>query len=114
MDAGSALNLLPRIMQDGSIRVPPLYPLTRAHEGRAGMSAVDSATRWGRNKHKRLGSLTMFHRNALGLVTRFFFRTRTLSDDDNCPGREVRSAGYSLPPGAADFPSPTGIPAIPN
>ena len=29
-------------------RVPPLYPLTRAHEGRAGLSAVDSATRWGR------------------------------------------------------------------
>ena len=29
-------------------RVPPLYPLTCAHEGRAGMSAVDSATRWGR------------------------------------------------------------------
>jgi hypothetical protein len=29
-------------------RVPPLYPLTRAHEGRAGMSAVDSATCWGR------------------------------------------------------------------
>ena len=49
----------------------------------------------------------MFHRNALGLVTRFFFRTRTLSDDDNCPGREVRSAGYSLPSGAADFPSPS-------
>ena len=31
-------------------RVPPLYPLPRAHEGRAGMSAVDSATCWGRNK----------------------------------------------------------------
>jgi hypothetical protein len=29
-------------------RVPPLYPLPRAHEGRAGMSAVDSATCWGR------------------------------------------------------------------
>jgi len=29
-------------------RVPPLYPLSRAHEGRAGMSAVDSATCWGR------------------------------------------------------------------
>ena len=26
-------------------RVPPLYPLTRAHEGRAALSAVDSATR---------------------------------------------------------------------
>jgi hypothetical protein len=29
-------------------RVPPLYPLTRAHE-------VDSATRWGRHKHDPLG-----------------------------------------------------------
>jgi hypothetical protein len=29
-------------------RVPPLYLLTRAHEGRAALSAVDSATRWGR------------------------------------------------------------------
>jgi hypothetical protein len=28
-------------------RVPPLYPLTRAHEGRAALSVVDSATRWG-------------------------------------------------------------------
>jgi hypothetical protein len=32
----------------GARRVPPLYPLTRAHEGRAALSAVDSATRWGR------------------------------------------------------------------
>ena len=32
----------------GDRRVPPLYPLPRAHEGRAGMSAVDSATCWGR------------------------------------------------------------------
>jgi len=31
--------------QRNRARVPPLYPLTRAHEGRAAMSAVDSALR---------------------------------------------------------------------
>jgi len=35
-------------LRGAGCRVPPLYPLTRAHEGRAGMSAVDSATCWGR------------------------------------------------------------------
>jgi len=42
--------------------VPPLYPLTRAHEGRAGMSAVDSATCWGRLLAAVADSILVFHR----------------------------------------------------
>jgi hypothetical protein len=48
-------------------RVPPLYPLTRAREGRAGMSAVDSATCWGRlggavAAGRRRSFVLVFHR----------------------------------------------------
>jgi hypothetical protein len=40
--------------------VPPLYPLTRAHESRAALSAVDSATLWGRLLAAVADSISIF------------------------------------------------------
>ena len=53
--------LLPTLLNGGSEadellgRVPPLYPITRAHE-------VDSATRWGRHKAAAADSILVLHR----------------------------------------------------